>query len=147
MEMTLLNVLYLVLIAAVVAVGSLLTAALWQLAALLAQARKSILPEVVQVLQETQQNLSNAEGITADVNGKLAKLNGAFDAANSAILSLGETTVMANRTIAKPLMINTAALFAGIKSTAAYLRDHRRDRRPAREVDSRSEREVEPIGL
>lgn len=147
MEITLLNVLYLVLIVAVVAVGSLLTAALWQLATLLSQARERILPEIVQVLQEAQQNLENTEGITADVNGKLSKLNGAIEAANTAVQSLGETTILANRTIAKPLMINTAAFFTGVKSTAAYLRDHRKGRRPAREVVSRSEREVEPIGL
>ena len=145
LEITLLNILYLVLIVAVVAVGGLLAAVLWQTIGLIRQARTIFVPQVQTLLEEARLNLENAEGITSDVNGKLAKLDGAFEAANTAAQSIGETTLLVNKTVAKPLVIHTAAFFTGVKSAAAYLRDHRKDRKRSRQAAPQPELEVEPL--
>ncbi len=139
MEITLLNILYVVLIVAVVAVGGLLAVVLWQASVLIAQARSVFIPQVQSLLVEAQQNLKNTEDITADVNGKLEKLDGAIAAANTAVQSIGQTTLLVNKAVAQPLVLNAAAFMAGVKSAAAYLRDHRKDRRPAEMVSVRTE--------
>jgi uncharacterized protein YoxC len=139
LEITLLTILYGVLIVAVVAVGALLAVVLWQASVLIAQARTVFIPQVQALLVEAQQNLKNTEDITADVNGKLEKLDGAIDAANTAVQSIGQTTLLVNKAVAQPLVLNTAAFLAGVKSAAAYLRDHRKDRRPAQTVGVRTE--------
>lgn|GEM_PF-2416699 len=145
MEFSLLNILYLVLIVAVVAVGGLLAVVLWQASVLIAQARSVFIPQVQSLLVEAQQNLKNTEDITADVNGKLEKLDGAIEAANSAVQSIGQTTLLVNKAVAQPLVLNAAAFVAGVKSAAAYLRQHRNDRRPARTVGVRTELKAEKI--
>ncbi|MOA43043.1 hypothetical protein D3C78_1651540 [compost metagenome] len=94
---------------------------------------------------EAQQNLKNTEDITADVNGKLEKLDGAIEAANSAVQSIGQTTLLVNKAVAQPLVLNAAAFVAGVKSAAAYLRQHRNERRPARTVGVRTELKAEKI--
>lgn len=145
MEFTLLNILYLVLIVAVVGVGALMAVVLWQASVLIAQARSVFIPQVQSLLVEAQQNLKNTEDITADVNGKLEKLDGAIEAANSAVQSIGQTTLLVNKAVAQPLVLNAAAFVAGVKSAAAYLRQHRNDRRPARTVGVRTELKAEKI--
>jgi len=145
LEFSLLNILYLVLIVAVVAVGGLLAVVLWQASVLIAQARSVFIPQVQSLLVEAQQNLKNTEDITADVNGKLEKLDGAIEAANSAVQSIGQTTLLVNKAVAQPLVLNAAAFVAGVKSAAAYLRQHRNDRRPARTVGVRTELKAEKI--
>ena len=145
MEFTLLNILYLVLIVAVVGVGALMAVVLWQASVLIAQARSVFIPQVQSLLVEAQQNLKNTEDITADVNGKLEKLDGAIEAANSAVQSIGQTTLLVNKAVAQPLVLNAAAFVAGVKSAAAYLRQHRNDRRPARTVGVRTEFEAEKV--
>lgn len=148
MELSLLNILYLVLIVAVVVVGALLAVVLWQASVLLAQARATLVPQVQALLMEAQQNLKNAEDITADVNQKLEKLDGAIDAANTAVQSIGQTTLLVNKAVAQPLVLNAAAFVSGVKAAAAYLRDHRKQRRPVQTVElqseaARAEREAE----
>ena len=145
MEITLLNILYVVLIVAVVAVGTLMAVVLWQASVLIAQARSVFIPQVQSLLIEAQQNLKNTEDITADVNDKLEKLDGAIEAANTAMQSIGQTTILVNKAVAQPLVVNVAAFMAGVKSAAAYLRDHRKERRPARTVGVRTELKVEKV--
>jgi len=139
LEITLLNILYLVLIVAVVAVGGLLVVVLWQASVLIAQARSVFIPQVQSLLVEAQQNLKNTEDITADVNGKLEKLDGAIEATNTAVQSIGQTTLLVNKAVAQPLVLNVAAFVAGVKSAAVYLRENRKSRRPARTVGVRTE--------
>ncbi len=139
MQITLLNILYGVLIVAVVAIGALLAVVLWQASLLISQARAVFIPQVQALLVEAQQNLKNTEDLTADVSGKLGKLDGAIDAANSAVQSIGQTTLLVNKAVAQPLVLNAAAFMAGVKSAAVYLRDHRKDRRPKAPVGLRPE--------
>lgn len=145
MEITLLNILYLVLIVAVVAIGGLLAVVLWQASVLIAQARSVFIPQVQAILVEAQQNLKNTEDITADVNGKLEKLDGAIEAANTAVQSIGQTTLLVNKAVAQPLVLNVAAFMTGVKTAAAYLREHRKERRPARTVGVRTELHAEKV--
>lgn len=145
MELTLLNILYVVLIVAVLAVGALLAVVLWQASVLIAQARSVFIPQLQAILVEAQQNLKNTEDITADVNGKLEKLDGAIEAANTAVQSIGQTTLLVNKAVAQPIVLNAAAFAAGLKTAAAYLRDHRKERRPARTVGVRTELEAEKV--
>ncbi|MNR84082.1 hypothetical protein D3C72_148740 [compost metagenome] len=145
MEITLLNILYVVLIVAVVAVGTLMAVVLWQASVLIAQARTVFIPQVQALLVEAQQNLKNTEDITADVNGKLEKLDGAIEAANTAVQSIGQTTLLVNKAVAQPLVVNVAAFVTGVKSAAAYLRENRKERRPARTVGVRTELKAEKV--
>lgn len=145
MEITLLNILYVVLIVAVIAVGGLLAVVLWQASVLIAQARAVFVPQIQTLLNEAQQNLKNTEDITADVSGKLEKLDGAVDAANTAVQSISKTTLLVNKAVAQPLVLNVAALMAGVKTSAAYLREHRKDRRPAKTVGVRTELKAEKL--
>lgn len=145
MEISLLNLLYLVLIVAVIAVGGLLAVVLWQASLAIAQARTVFIPQVQALLVEAQQNLKNTEDITADVNAKLEKLDGAIDAANSAVQSIGQTTLLVNKAVAQPLVVNAASLLAGVKSAAAYLRDHRHEGRSTQPVTFRAEQDAEAV--
>ncbi len=145
MEIILLNVLYVVLIAAVVVVGGLLAVLLWQAVAMVSQAREVFLPQLQTLLVEVHQNLKNTEDLTRDVNGKLDKLDGAVDAASSAVQSLGESTILANKAILRPLMISVAAYAAGLQGAAAYLRENR-GRRPQRTSGVRTGLKAEKVG-
>lgn len=145
MEISLLNILYGVLIVTVLVVGGLLAMVLWQASVTIAQARAVFIPQVQSLLVEAQQNLKNTEDITADVNSKLEKLDGAIDAANTAVQSIGQTTLLVNKAVAQPIVVSTASLLAGLKTAATYLRDHRHDRRAPRTVSLRHETEAERI--
>jgi uncharacterized protein YoxC len=141
----LLTILYGVLILAVLVVGGLLAVVLWQTSLAISQARSVFIPQIQQVLTEVQQNLKNTEDITADLDGKLSKLDGAITAANSAVKSISQTTLLLNKAVAQPAIVNAAALLSGVKSAAAHLRDHRGDRQPKETREVRTELEAERI--
>lgn len=114
-------------LAGVVAVV-LLGIVLWQASLAVAQVRTTLLPQVHRMLIEAQASLRNVEDITGDVDKKLEKLDEAVNAANTAVQAIGQTTVMVNRTVAQPLVINLAALIAGLKGGVKHLQERRTER-------------------
>lgn len=141
--MTPLNALYIVLAVAVVAIGALLVVVLWQLSLAIAQVRTSLLPEVRGMLREAEQNLTNVDRITEDVHHKLAKLDTAVTAANAAVQSIGDTTVLVNRSIAQPAVILAVSWVAGVRGAWHYLRERQAPRRAPAVVMSREAVPVE----
>lgn len=119
-----LNALYVVLAVVVAAVGGLMTVILWQLSLAIAQARTTLLPEVQRILHEAERNLTNVDHITFDVNRKLEKLDKAVDAANQAVQSIGQTTMMVNKNVAQPVVLQAAALVSGLKGAWGYMADN-----------------------
>ncbi|HEY9856131.1 MAG TPA: hypothetical protein V6D05_10360 [Stenomitos sp.] len=133
MELTPLNILYIVLTVAVLVVGGLLAVVLWQVSLAVAQARTVFIPQIQAILKETEANLVNVDGITEDVNQKLEKLDQAVDAANTAVQAIGQTTVLVNKAVAQPVVVQVASLVAGLQGAWGYMSDHgfrsRRERR------------------
>lgn len=123
--MTLQNVLFGVLIVAVIVVGSLLAVVLWQLVLTIVQLRKSLMPQVEQILRQAEHGMGQADQIVADVNHKLAKMDKAVDSASSAAQSIGQTVVSLNQTVARPAVKEVAVLTAGIQGALDFLATRR----------------------
>jgi len=141
--LTPLNVLYVVLAVAVLAIATLLVVVLWQVSLLIAQVRTALLPEVRAALHEVEQNLTNVDRITDDVQHKLGKLDKALNAANDAVQSIGDTTVLVNRTVAQPVVIQVASLVAGVRGAVRYLAERNARRITPSVVMSRTEAEAQ----
>lgn len=137
MELTPLNILYVVLTVAVLVVGGLLAVVLWQVSLAVAQARTVFIPQIQGILREAEANLTNVDHITEDVNQKLEKLDQAVEAANSAVQAIGQTTVLVNEAVARPAIIRAASLVAGVQEAWRYMAD--------RGFKSRRERVSEPL--
>ncbi len=125
MELTPLNILYVVLTVAVLVVGGLLAVVLWQVSLLVAQARSVFVPQIQTILKEAESNLGHVDQITVDVNEKLDKLDQAVEAANTAVQAIGQTTVLLNKSVAQPVVIQAASLVAGLQGAFRYMADQR----------------------
>lgn len=125
MELTPLNILYVVLTVAVLVVGGLLAVVLWQVSLAVAQARAVFIPQIQTLLKEAESNLAHVDQITTDVNQKLDKLDKAVDAANTAVQAIGQTTVLVNKSVAQPVVIQAATLVAGLQGAWRYMSDQR----------------------
>lgn len=121
MELTPLNILYVVLTVSVLVVGGLLAVVLWQLSLAVAQARALFIPQIQAILKEAESSLENVDHLTVDVNQKLEKLDQAVDAANTAVQAIGQTTVLVNKAVAQPVVIQAVALVAGLKGAWGYM--------------------------
>lgn len=116
--MTTLEWLYLALAVAVVVVGGLLAAVLWQVTVLIATLRASLLPQVQGLLTDTQKSLVHVESITKDVENKLSKLEDTVDDVNVTTHSVATTARFFSEGVARPLVLNLAAAVSG--AAAAY---------------------------
>lgn len=137
MELTPLNILYIVLTVSVLVVGGLLAVVLWQVSLAVAQARALFIPQIQAILKEAETNLTNVDHITTDVNQKLEKLDQAVEAANTAVQAIGQTTVLVNKAVAQPVVIQAATLVAGLQGAWGYMSERgfksRRERHVAAE--------------
>jgi uncharacterized protein YoxC len=122
------NVLYGVLIVAVIVVCSLLAVVLWQLGLAIAQLRSAVIPQIEAILRQTEHGVGQADQIVADVNHKLAKMDKAVDSANSAAQAIGQTIISFNRTVARPTVMQAAVLGTGLKAAFGFLADRRHQR-------------------
>ncbi|MNX69968.1 hypothetical protein D3C86_1012030 [compost metagenome] len=120
------NVLYGVLIVAVIVVGGLLAVVLWQLGLAIAQLRSSVMPQIETILRQAEHGMGQADQIVADVNHKLAKMDKAVDSANSAAQAVGQTVLAFNQVLARPTLVRLAVLNAGLKGALGFLSEHRR---------------------
>lgn len=136
MELTPLNILYVVLTVAVLVVGGMLAVVLWQVSLAIAQARTVFIPQIQGILKEAEANLVNVDHITEDVNQKLGQLDKAVEAASTAVQSLGQTTVFVNEAVARPAIIRAASLAVGVQEAWRYMAE--------RGFKSRRERLAEP---
>ncbi|HEY9898454.1 MAG TPA: hypothetical protein V6D00_04665 [Pantanalinema sp.] len=132
------NVLYGVLIVAVIVVCSLLAVVLWQLGLAIAQLRTSVIPQLEAVLRQAEHGMGQADQIVADVNHKLAKMDKAVDSANSAAAAIGETVLSFNRTVARPAVLQVAVLSAGLKGALGFISDR------AKRQETRKPSEAKP---
>lgn len=121
MELTPLNILYIVLTVSVLVVGGLLAVVLWQVSLAVAQARALFIPQIQAILKEAETNLTNVDHITSDVNQKLEKLDQAVEAANTAVQAIGQTTVLVNKAVAQPVVIQAATMVAGLQGAWGYM--------------------------
>lgn len=119
------NVLYGVLIVAVIVVCSLLAVVLWQLALAIAQLRSSVFPQIEAILRQAEHGMGQADQIVADVNHKLAKMDKAVDSANSAAQAIGNTVLSFNKSVARPAVMQAAVLGAGLKAAFGFIADRR----------------------
>lgn len=120
------NVLYGVLIVAVIVVCGLLAVVLWQLGLAIAQLRSAVIPQIEAVLRQAEHGMGQADQIVADVNHKLAKMDKAVDSASSAAQAIGQTVLSFNQSVARPAVLQAAVLGAGLRGALGFIAARRK---------------------